>query len=73
MYGLHARLGYTTALKAWHNNPEVQGSVNPSDFRRVLKRYPRAVVIAYARKMNTPANAHKMAWIDKGHYTFSKP
>jgi hypothetical protein len=40
MYGLHARLGYATPLKAWHDNPEIQGSVNPSDFRRVLKRYP---------------------------------
>jgi len=33
--GLHARLGYKTALAAWHNNPKIQGSVNPSDYRRV--------------------------------------
>ena len=38
-----------------------------------LRRYPKDVVIAYARKMNTPANARKLAWVDSGHYTISKP
>lgn len=37
------------------------------------RRYSKAAVIAYARKMNTPANARKMAWVDNGHYTVSKP
>ena len=73
MRNLHVRLGFETPLAAWHANPEVQGSVIPSDYRRVLKRYPRSVVIAHARRMNTPANARKMAWVDSGHYTVSKP
>lgn len=34
-YGLHSRLGYRTASQAWHDNPMVQSSVNPSDYRRV--------------------------------------
>src|ERR1035441_9238260 len=57
--GLHFRLGYSTPLHAWQDNPTVQGSVIPADYCKVnpLKRYPRAVAIAHARKMNTPANA----------------
>ena len=35
MYGLHIRLGYKTPTKAWRDNPLVQGSVEPSDYRRV--------------------------------------
>ena len=34
-YGLAARLGYKTAAAAWKANPVVQGSVEPSDFRKV--------------------------------------
>jgi len=34
-YGLHTRLGYKTARAAWRNNPIVQGSTVPSDYRRV--------------------------------------
>ncbi len=35
MYGLHARLGYKTALSAWHTNPKIQGSVNSNDYKKV--------------------------------------
>lgn len=35
MYGLHTRLGYKTPKTAWLRNPEVEGSVNPSDYRKV--------------------------------------
>ena len=31
---LHQRLGYKTPKTAWQRNPIVQGSVNPSDFRK---------------------------------------
>ena len=34
-YGLHRRLGYRSPRAAWNANPTVQGSVNPSDFRKV--------------------------------------
>ncbi len=37
-----------------------------------LRRYPKKVVIAHARKMNTKANARKMAWLDSGPYKVSK-
>lgn len=33
--GLHLRLGYHTPEKAWEANPEIEGSVNPSDYRRI--------------------------------------
>ncbi len=35
MRGLHTRLGYATPEEAWEANPLVQGSVNPTDFRKV--------------------------------------
>jgi hypothetical protein len=34
IYGLAARLGYKSAATAWRYNPMIEGSVNPSDFRR---------------------------------------
>lgn len=39
---------------------------------RKLNRYPKKVVIAHARKMNTKANARKLAWVDSGPYKVSK-
>ena len=35
IYGIHSRLGYDTAEAAWEANPVVQGSVIPSDYRKV--------------------------------------
>lgn len=40
--------------------------------QRTLRRYPKKVVIAHARKMNTKANAKKMAWLDSGPYKVSR-
>jgi hypothetical protein len=34
-YGLHSRLGFKTPRAAWDANPTIQGSVEPSDFRKV--------------------------------------
>jgi hypothetical protein len=34
-YGLHRRLGYRSAVATWRANPVVQGSVDPSDYRKV--------------------------------------
>jgi hypothetical protein len=34
-YDLHGRLGFYTPEEAWEANPLVQGSVKPSDYRRV--------------------------------------
>lgn len=34
-YGLHARLGFDCPEDAWRENPLVQGSSCPDDFRRV--------------------------------------
>jgi len=35
LYGLHTRLGYDSPWEAWRTNPLIQGSVNPTDFRKV--------------------------------------
>ncbi len=35
VYGLACRLGFDDATRAWHENPLVQGSVNPDDYCRV--------------------------------------
>ena len=72
IYGIHTRIGYKTPEAAWAKNPLIQGSVNPSDLRRVLKRYPKKTVIAYARKMNTKAAAIRLARVDSGPYTVTK-
>ena len=37
-YGLHQRLGYKTPNTAWKANPLCEGSVIPSDFRKVNVR-----------------------------------
>ena len=34
-YGIHSRLGYATPEDAWEANPSIEGSVQPSDFRKV--------------------------------------
>lgn len=36
IYGLHTRLGYDSPKEAWEDNPVVQGSVIPSDYRKVV-------------------------------------
>ena len=35
MYGLAERLGYDDPMKAWEDNPMIQGSTNPDDFKVV--------------------------------------
>ncbi len=34
VYGLASRLGYASASEAWDANPMIQGSTEPSDFRK---------------------------------------
>lgn len=34
-YGLHSRLGYKTPRDAWNDNPMIQGSTRPEDFKKV--------------------------------------
>lgn len=41
IYGLATRLGYKSAETAWRYNPVVEGSVNPSDFRRAPRKRNR--------------------------------
>ena len=41
--------------------------------KKKLKRFPKAVVIAYARKMNTLAAAKRLMAVDEGPYIVSKP
>ena len=38
IYNLAKRLGYDSAQEAWDDNPMIQGSVNPSDYRKVTER-----------------------------------
>jgi len=35
MWGLDSMLGFKSPREAWDANPVVEGSVNPSDFRKV--------------------------------------
>lgn len=35
MYGIAKRLGFRSAISAWRANPLIEGSVEPSDLRRV--------------------------------------
>ena len=35
IFGIDARLGYENPEDAWNDNPTIQGSVIPSDFRKV--------------------------------------
>jgi len=49
-YGLHTRLGYKTPRAAWDANPTVQGSVDPSDFRKV--KTPPGDTIGWKRATN---------------------
>ena len=41
VYGIHTRLGFSSVMACWRANPTVQGSVNPSDLRRVKRRSVR--------------------------------
>ena len=34
-YGIAERLGYASPVMAWIKNPTIQGSVNPSDYRKI--------------------------------------
>jgi hypothetical protein len=34
-YNISRRLGYGSAISAWKSNPVIQGSVNPSDLRKI--------------------------------------
>ena len=36
IYNNHIRLGYRTPESAWKKNPTVQGSTNPSDYRKII-------------------------------------
>jgi hypothetical protein len=35
IYGICKRLGYEDPKKCWEENPTIQGSINPSDLKRV--------------------------------------
>jgi hypothetical protein len=37
MYGTHLKLGFNRPANAWKSNPMVQGSVEPSDFCKIIK------------------------------------
>ena len=34
-YSLHKRLGFNSVREAWEANPMIEGSANPSDYRKV--------------------------------------
>lgn len=35
IYGNHRRLGFETPEEAWEANPLIQGSIDPSDYRKL--------------------------------------
>ena len=41
-YGLATQLGYKTPEAAWKANPTIQGSIEPSDFRKVKAKPKKA-------------------------------
>jgi hypothetical protein len=41
IYKIHTRLGYRTAIGAWKSDPVIQGSIFPSDLRRVTLKEVR--------------------------------
>jgi hypothetical protein len=49
IYGVVKRLGYKTAKAAWEDNPMVEGSTDPSDYRRVTFGTGEAVAIELER------------------------
>ena len=64
IYNIQLRLGFMTVEGCWKSNPTVQGSVNPSDLRRVYKngfqpgRKPSSVKrIHSCKKCGTPLNS----------------
>lgn len=38
IYGIAARLGYDNPEECWRANPLVQGSTDPSDFKKSIKQ-----------------------------------
>ncbi len=44
IFNLAGRLGYDDPVKCWDNNPMIEGSVNPSDFRIVGAT--RAIIVS---------------------------
>jgi hypothetical protein len=38
IYGIHTRLGYRSMKKCWGDNPLVEGSVNPTDYRKLVQK-----------------------------------
>jgi hypothetical protein len=65
LYGLHRRMGYKTIWDAWADNPLVEGSINPSDFRRVKKKPKPAVVIIRNTRMHTWKSVTLKHWQKK--------
>ena len=55
IYNLHTRLGYKTPENAWRYNPMIQGSTNPSDYKKVdcLTFHFRPVIIVVNNKRGT--------------------
>lgn len=42
-WNVHARLGFDTPQAAWDENPIIQGSTDPTDFRVVKKSKKKSV------------------------------
>lgn len=57
MYGLHQRLGYRSPEAAWKANPVCEGSVKPSDFRKVSKKKVAGAIARLAEPYRTQAKA----------------
>lgn len=57
-YRLAERIGFSSAVSAWHANPLIQGSVNPKDFRVVN------IDDLYNACKNTETNSQDFANLD---------
>lgn len=38
IYNLAKRLGYSSPIKAWYDNPLIQGSTDPADYKKVIQK-----------------------------------
>ena len=68
IYGIAARLGYSSAEEAWRDNPMVGGSVNPVDFGLASDSDSAFVACKFCGKQvpEKTAHRHEDGWVGDG-------
>ena len=52
IYNLCKRLGYEDPEKCWEDNPTIQGSINPSDLKRIANKQAQLIKNTYFYHIN---------------------